>query len=117
MSLLPKRRWRRFSLRSALFAFAIASVWLGWNVHRVRQRAAALKHLQRGVAVDLGTAENPAKPWRDVPLVWRWLGAEPVLAIYLPADGPFTEKDRESLEALFPEATVHLPRTGTMGGP
>jgi len=40
-----------------------------------------------------------------------------VLAIYLPADGPFTEKDRESLEALFPEATVHLPRTGTMGGP
>jgi hypothetical protein len=118
MSGLAKRRWVRFSLRSALVALAVVSVWFGWNVHRVRQREAALRYLQRIVIVELGSAENPARPWRDVPVVWRWLGAKPVLTIPLP-EGSFTEEDREALEALFPEATVQLPRPafGGMGGP
>ena len=84
------------------------------------QREAALESFRQWhLGYEPGSAEKGPRSWRDMPLVWKWLGAEPVLSIYL-TDGTYTQADKEALETLFPEATVHLPTSvgfGGMGGP
>jgi hypothetical protein len=41
----PKRRWFRFSLRTMFLVCTVVAVWLGWNVHLVRQRRAFIENL------------------------------------------------------------------------
>ena len=42
MAAQPKRRRFRFSLRTMFVAFTVVAIWLGWNLHKVQQRNAAL---------------------------------------------------------------------------
>ena len=46
-----------------------------------------------------------AAPWRSMPILWGFLGAEPVNGIDLHSHH-FNEEDRERIQELFPEATV-----------
>ena len=41
-----RRRWLQFSLRGLLIVVTLVAVWLGWNVHVVRQRKAALAEIR-----------------------------------------------------------------------
>src|SRR6185295_19980991 len=42
----PRRRWFRFSLRTLLVVVTLLCVWLGWQIHAVRQRSAIIAELR-----------------------------------------------------------------------
>ena|SRR6185295_10317755 len=101
----PRRRWFSYSLRTFFVVLMIFGVWLGWNVHRVRQRESLLQFLAANGAGTYTPAQVPIKPWKSLPWVWAWLGAKPVGAIQV-RKTLFSDSDRQYLEELFPEASV-----------
>src|SRR5262245_58654935 len=77
MSELPaKRRWFRFSLRTLFIVVTAICLWLGWQVHLVRERNDLQKHLS-------GLTQKPHEgvSWtfernsNSVPILWQWMGA------------------------------------------
>ena len=48
MSEAPKRRWFRFSLRTLFVVVTVCCVWLGWQLHIVRERQAMLREFEKG---------------------------------------------------------------------
>ena len=90
-----------------LIGVALIAIWLGWNVHQVNKR----KEVERFINSTINKISYgvPEKPWRRTPFIWRLLGAEPVQSIDLRYRGTFTEEDRASIEAAFPEADIYLP--------
>jgi hypothetical protein len=116
-----KRRGLRFRLRTVFAAFTVVAVWLGWNVHLVQQRKAALETMvsRRGKEIRLvgggtgiyapdGTGplslsrHEPTAPFK-VSAVRRLLGDTPRRYIVGKA-GCGAELFR-----LFPEATIFQP--------
>jgi hypothetical protein len=117
METAPKRRWLRFSLRTMFVAFTGVAVWLGWNLHIVRLRRAAIEAWSErwspsNVTVWTVTAalekgplygeKNPIIP--QVPWIRHLLGDEAVSTVILTWD--VTEDARISVRELSPEATV-----------
>lgn len=101
----PKRRWFRFSLRTLFVAAAIVGVavsWFLWNVQQVANRRALLAYVEQHGGY---TMDEPMKPWKRVPVLWHWLGAEPVGEIYLHRS-KFSFDDRDYVASMFPEASV-----------
>jgi hypothetical protein len=105
------KRFRiRFSLRILLLAFAILAIWLGWNVHQVRQRAAMEKYVAsmpsdfeaNPTRIIYGT---PLQPWKSLPIMWRLLGAKSVQQVELGGHS-LSAKDRAYIDAWFPEADI-----------
>jgi hypothetical protein len=95
----------RFSLRLLLIAIAILCLWLGWGMYKVRQREAAVRYLQAsGSSVSNG---GLIKPWRQMPLSWRLVGASPVSHIGVNA-AAYEEYDRDHIRSLFPEADIQF---------
>ena len=88
-----RRRWFRFSLRGLLVALTVVAVWLGWNVHVVRQRKAALAAPSVETWTPASVLSLP--PWR------RWFGDQAVGIIV--SDDP---AHVVTLNRLFPEAEV-----------
>ena len=106
----PKRRWFAFSLRTLFVVLTALAIWFGWNLYLVRQRKETARYLimQGGVYVfDYASEAQPLRPWKPLPLLFSWLGAEPVARIHLPKSN-FSDEDRQQLQSLFPEATVLL---------
>ncbi len=120
----PKRRWFRFSLRTMLVAITIVTVWLGWNLHAVRQRKAALQLLSTRRPIEartsssgayhyitspdngfgpLGVEYRPATPFR-VSAVRRLLGDQPQKQIFCKRGS-----EAELMHSLFPEAYIGVP--------
>jgi hypothetical protein len=115
MPTAPKRRWLRFSIRTMFVAFTVVAMWLGWNVHAVRQRQAKLAELQADIfrVVVSTRAEHDAlypnisnEPMLQVSIVRRLLGDEPVYWInFLPLWG-VSDAEFDATADLFPEARV-----------
>ena len=105
---MKPRRWLRFSLRTMFLLLTVLSVWLGWNLNRVRQRERLLSlagvykfdggPLSRGLKNARATAPR-------VPVVWSWLGAKHVGLLYLDRYR-ITDPDFEHYRAMFPEANL-----------
>jgi hypothetical protein len=103
----PKLRPRgfRFNLRILFAAITIVGVWLGWQVHVVRERREIRSDImKRGGLV--GEATSEAGVTKPIVPIWRRLfGDEPVTSINLDPHA-FTEEDRQKIIGLFPEATI-----------
>jgi hypothetical protein len=109
----PKRRWLTFSIRTLLVAVTILCVWLGWQVHLVRERK-ELRSLieQRGGWIEqLLESDNPfddgpaiaAPAPPEPPIVRQWLGDESVRRIVLLTDS-VTAGEKARIADAFPEA-------------
>lgn len=101
----PKRRLFRFSLRTFFVLVAIAAIavsWFLWNVQQVANRKALLAYIEQQGGYSMN---EPLKPWKQVPVLWGWLGAEPVGEIYLQRS-KFALDDRDYVARMFPEASV-----------
>ena len=97
-----RRRWLRFSLRTAfvlLAVLAMPSAWTAYSLHWIAQRHAVLDRK------DIGVVRNHFSPRLSAPRVLWLLGETGIQSfhvsapLYLPA-----EVDR--IKLLFPEATV-----------
>jgi hypothetical protein len=108
--LKPRRRWLRFSLRTLFLLLTACCIWIGWNVHQVRERATMRQYiLAQGGTISSGP---PIKPWKTLPVMWSILGVQPVSSMILPA-GMFPEEDRRSIDPFFPEAEIYSgPQSG-----
>src|SRR5687767_13949116 len=95
----PRRRWLRFSVRTLAIVVTVACMWLGWNLHAIRQRQLIRQKLIAEKVVI--TAGEPA-PWNSFPLSWRLLGEEPVDFIQLRI-GEHSQADRDRIGRWFPE--------------
>ena len=99
----PQRFKFSFSLRTFFILFTAFACWIGWNAYRVQQRNAAITYItSHGGQVFY---KEPEKPWRQIPLGWRILGAKPVQQLY-GAGSLHDPGDQEQLRRLFPEATI-----------
>lgn len=111
----PAVRRLRFSLRAFLAAFTLAALWLGWNVHTVKQRELLLKSLRAMESVDVYTTTScmdlePEEIERPdgMSLVRYYIGDEYVTSICFyvkPKMAPPVEF--QSAVDLFPEANVY----------
>ena len=99
------RRRLGFSLRLFFIAITAVCLWLGWNVYQVQRRKAVEKYvndLTNNSALSYG---QPRRPWKTLPVIWRFLGVRPVESIDL--DGAYvTDEDRDHIQAAFPEAVI-----------
>ena len=111
MPMSTRRHWLRFSLRGLLLVVTLLAVWLGWNVHVVRQQKAALAELRitQGVyslpATKIGwfRVRDSQSPIPRVSLVRRLLGDDALLVIVCP---PKLRPKLKSQLAAFPEARI-----------
>ena len=113
MTLAPKRRWFRFSLRTLFVVVTVACCWLGYYVNWAHQRRHGREWLeehdwmQRGIGNISIPYVREAKP--DLPWPLRMLGEGPLI-FYLIAEG--TEGREEYLQRvaemsrLFPECQI-----------
>jgi hypothetical protein len=104
-------RWFRFafSLRTLFVVLTILAVWFAWTLNRLQEREAYLRYIsaQFGSGATMADAGNELKPWKELPVTWRWLGTKPVTHITL-SKSVFVEDDRQAIQRVFPEATVVL---------
>jgi hypothetical protein len=113
MAAPPGRRRFRFGLRAMFVAVTLLAIWLGWNVHQVRNREKMRLYIvSQGGVIGNGT---PVRPWKTLPWTWSILGAEPVATIDLTAV-EFSDDDVRHIEPWFPEADISTSRSGGMGG-
>jgi hypothetical protein len=111
MILAPKRRRFRFSLRTLFLVFTIACLWLGWNVHKVRQREALIEAigLGRGRVSTFDDLRFPIparlRSKETLPFAWSMLGAKSVARIGIP-NGKFSTGDLRRIKSLIPEAYI-----------
>ena len=110
MSIQRRRRWFRFSLRTLFVAVTLLAIplgWLGYSVHWIRQRHAALA--ASGPAAgwttqNMGWEGFPLSPERQAPgLLWLF-GELGVSRIHI-SHGP-SDKEVAHLKSLFPEAAI-----------
>jgi hypothetical protein len=107
----PKRRWRRFSIRTLLVAVTIVCLWLGWQVNTVWQRRGLLDLVsERGGAYLFVADSNPFEAADRAPLDLSYmqnkLGDQLVRWIEVPDD--FPERDRQRIRRAFPEAELRV---------
>ena len=112
-----RRRWLRFSLRGLLIVVTLVAVWLGWNVHVVRQRKAALAELRSSgkllaaysVAMMGEMQVTRLSSEVQVTFVRKLLGDDPMAFIYFSPSAPISDLRRAKV--LFPEADVTSPNS------
>ena len=98
----PKRRWFRFTLRTMFVVVTVLGVWLGWNLHELRQRKLTRQYIvSHGGYVFDGVSD---RPWNSLPYSWAILGEKPVETVGLPLQ--FEPEDRRHIERLFPDAHI-----------
>jgi hypothetical protein len=114
----PRRRWFRFSLRTLFVVVTAFGIWLGWQLHVVRERAAIRAWAEKR-EIGFSSEEWPGmfvpgrKPaWVGViPWYRRLLGDQGYVLIEMPygysaADKAAIQSDQALIEATFPEAVV-----------
>ena len=99
------RRWLRFNLRTMFVLVTAFAVWLGWEVHIVRMRRAAIVELRHASFAQVLTAAETNNPnGATVSRLRELLGDEAVEMIRYPSGRPASANNR--LKWLFPEADV-----------
>jgi len=106
-----------FSLRTLFVVVTVFACWLGWQAHRIAQRAEARQWIDRRNGV-WDSFDDPQSPWKELRLtagvekklrefsiVRQLFRDTPIMLIVLPK-GTVTEEEIAGLRALFPEAVV-----------
>ena len=82
-----RRRWCQFGLRTLLVAVTFFALWLGWEMHYIRERRVFLASNREVIAAGpkrhLMMRKTQYKP-AEIPLWRRWLGDEAVDVIQMP---------------------------------
>ena len=104
---LPSWLRPRYSLRMLFLAITAFGIWLGWQLHIVKQRSWWLHSIREGGGSVLLWEERfaiigPAYI-RHVPWYRHLLGDRPVWMILYPHCPP---ADKEQIEATFPEGVI-----------
>jgi len=117
MSLVPKRRWLRFSIRALLILIAACcclALWIGSQCQIVNERA-RMRRMVLDAGGRVSTIANPFAIPGKLGLLRRWLGESEVGYFFdldkLPA------QDQEHLKRVFPEAETDMSgpwRIGTI---
>lgn len=97
------RRHFQFSLRTLFALMTVLCIWLGYQLHWIRERHKALAELQQPTIVFF--SQTPA-PWS---LRWFERGVPSIVV------DPDVARDAEKigrLKRLFPEATISTPIDG-----
>jgi hypothetical protein len=106
MTEIHKHRRFRFGLRTFFVVITAIAIWLGWNVQQVRKRAGVERFiLTSSSGSQVITYGPPIRPWKSLPVTWRFLGAKPVTSISLKFVR-LEEGDLEQIRASFPEAEI-----------
>jgi hypothetical protein len=116
-TLLRKRRWLKFSIRTLLVAVTLLCVflsWLAWQIRIVGERAELVRLIEgaRGTCetsadfVKAGYVLDDSVRSRIVPVVRQWLGDQSYWAVTL--HGQRDEKFISQIARTFPEAVVHV---------
>jgi len=106
----PKRRWFSFSLRTMFVVVTLFGCWLGNELHRVRDRRAMAKEIERmgGEVRIFPFATHPRLSVLESARVLAF-GDLPTYWIIVP-DQKFTEADIARVRCMFPNAKVdHYP--------
>jgi hypothetical protein len=126
-----RRRWFQFSLGTLFLLVTVFAVWLGWELHQIRERDRMLRsttflrlfenrpraavmrqseiaHLYPRDLPKAHVAAGPP-PQTNIPYVWRLLGDKPVndMDIFLPSD-EYTILEARRIQSLFPECAVTI---------
>ena len=101
-----RHRWLRFSLRGLLIGVTLVAIWLGWNVHVVRQRKAALAELKEFRPVVKNTSREDLYFINEKKLFFvRKLMGDAHVDLFM-FGSVISESEKERLKALFPEAEI-----------
>jgi hypothetical protein len=122
MGAAGQRRGLRFGRRTLFVGLAIVGCWLGWNVHRVQERAEMRQDIgwRGAIVASPGRRLRTLSPSSTIrapgtlPAMWSLMGAWPVGVIGLP-DDTFSADEMDRIGALFPEAeivAVHPDQSG-----
>src|SRR5260221_160080 len=110
-----KRRWPQFSLRTMFVMVTLFAVWLGWNLHIVRERDKVLDSLKRdhrifaeGEYANVVVVEDKPFVFKrgllaasgSLPISWRLLGAKPIPMTVYAQFGLLNHKTQR-IRALF----------------
>jgi hypothetical protein len=132
----PRRRWFQFSLATIFVVVTVPAVWLGWELHHVRERdrllrspvflrlfeyrpkpaaAAAAATSVRSQLIIAKTIRNETRPKvaagpppsNTIPYLWRLAGDKPVENMDIfLPDDQYTSRDARRIQSLFPECAV-----------
>jgi hypothetical protein len=102
-------------LRTLFVVVTLFGCWLGWNLHRVREREQVQHDIGwRGARILTPGFHNQVNQWKPklvskktLPTIWAFLGAEPLGSIVLP-EQEFTDDDCRRIQSLFPESEVSI---------
>ena len=118
MPFTPRRRWFRFafSLRTLFAAVTFCGVWLGWNLHVVRERQAVIQEVEQFCGAEnafdrfaFESAEDEPDPMYDsIRVSWlrRLMRDRACFAMRLPSTIGIPLMDRA--ESAFPEAAIYV---------
>ena len=119
MTLLA-RRWFRFGLRTLFVALTIPGVWLGWELHVVRERKAMRAWLDEHHCQVMGVPRKgvmlvPSGQLSQFPKYRTYFGEDRVYWIILREQLPAAVI--ENIQTIFPEALVmpFVPADGDSG--
>jgi hypothetical protein len=113
-----KRRWLRFSTRTLLVAVTILCVWLGWQVHIVRERKRLREWaIEHGGYVNVEYVATPftavVRPRRiSVPWYRKLLGDQAIATISFSRSWENEEQAKE-IDVYFPEADITCAAAST----
>ena len=108
---MPETSRLKFGLRTLFIAFTVIAVWLGWNVHHVRQRWRMEQYVSSLPSrIPNGTNQAitygpPRKPWKSLPIMWRLFGVQSVELLNMELV-EYHEDDKEHIVKYFPEAVI-----------
>jgi len=96
----------QFGLRSFLILVALIAVWLGSEMHTIRQRQLLRAHIKKqGGEITPATA-NLLPSQAQAYSTWRnWMGDEPIAYVGISMSQQ-TDQEVAEAERLFPEAIV-----------
>ena len=115
MTLAPKRRWFRFSLRTLFVVVTAAGAfagWFRWNAIQVGERKEFIAYLQA-----LEHEPNPTTIWlmrwdrgeERIPLGWRLVGAtNENWGTWLICNKSLTSAQLEQAERLLPDCKIEV---------
>ena len=100
----------RFGLKSVFIVLTVCCLWFGWQVRLVRERE-QLWQFVKSVDPEVNLGPISLNEDRQLPYVWKLLGAKYEPALFLRRDH-FSQTEIDRVITLFPESQIHVAPKG-----